>query len=67
MVAEDLAEFSARVLRPALELKPDGMGSRHWTMRQSTHKSIQQAASYYDEQEHAQSNSARIGLYSSDS
>jgi hypothetical protein len=29
-------------------------------MRQSAHKSVQQAAGYYDEQEHAHSMSVRI-------
>jgi hypothetical protein len=68
MVAEELADFSARVLRPGFRTQAgrDGVPLVD-AMRQSAHKSIQQAASYNDQQEHAQSKSTGGVIYSSDS
>jgi integrase len=57
----DPADFSAHGLRSGFMTQAgrDGI-PRVDAMRQSAHKSVQQAAGYYDEQEHAQSRSVRI-------
>jgi integrase len=59
----DPAEFSAHGLRSGFMTQAgrDGIPLVD-AMRQSTHKSVQQAAGYYDEHEHAQSRSVRIAL-----
>jgi integrase len=59
----DSAEFSAHGLRkgPMTQAGRDGI-PLVGAMRQSAHKSVQQAAGYYDEQEHAQSQSVRIAI-----
>jgi integrase len=57
----DPADFSAHGLRSGFMTQAgrDGIPLVD-AMRQSAHKSVQQAAGYYDEQEHAQSRSVRI-------
>jgi integrase len=57
----DPADFSAHGLRSGFMTQAgrDGIPLVD-AMRQSAHKSVQQAAGYYDEQEHAQSKSVRI-------
>jgi integrase len=56
-------EFSAHGLRSGFMTQAgrDGIPLVD-AMRQSAHKSVQQAAGYYDEHEHAQSLSVRVGL-----
>jgi integrase len=63
MAGLDPAEFSAHGLRSGFltQAGQDGIPLVD-AMRQSSHKSVQQAARYYDEQEHAQSRSVRIVL-----
>jgi integrase len=57
----DPAEFSAHGLRSGFMTQAGRVGiSPVDAMRQSAHKSVQQAAGYYDEQEHAQSRPFRI-------
>jgi integrase len=63
MAGLDPADFSAHGLRSGFTTQAGRddiplIDAR----RQSAHKSVQQAAGYYDEQEHAQSMSVRIGL-----
>ncbi|QRM35126.1 site-specific integrase [Microvirga sp. VF16] len=57
----DPADFSSHGLRSGFMTQAgrDGIPLVD-AMRQSAHKSVQQAAGYYDEQEHAQSKSVRI-------
>jgi integrase len=57
------ADFSAHGLRSGfmIQVGRDGIPLVD-AMRQSTHKFVQQAAGYYDEQEHAQSLSVRIDI-----
>jgi integrase len=59
----DPADFSAHGLRSGFMTQAgrDGIPLMD-AMRQSAHKSVQQVAGYYDEQEHAQSLSVRIGI-----
>ena len=61
MAGLDPAEFSAHGLRSGFMTQAgrDGIPLVD-AMRQSAHKSVQQAAGYYDEQEHAQSRSVQI-------
>ena len=63
MAGLDAAEFSAHGLRSGFMTQAgrDGIPLVD-AMRQSAHKSVQQAAGYYDEQEHAQSLSVRIAI-----
>jgi integrase len=63
MAGLDPAEFSAHGLRSGFMTQAgrDGIPLVD-AMRQSAHKSVQQAAGYYDEQEHAHSMSVRIAL-----
>jgi hypothetical protein len=63
MAGLDPADFSAHGLRSGFMIQAgrDGIPLVD-AMRQSAHKSVQQAAGYYDEQEHAQSMSVRVGL-----
>ena len=59
----DPVDFSAHGLRSGFMTQAgrDGIPLVD-AMRQSAHKSVQQAAGYYDEQEHAQSRSVRIAI-----
>jgi integrase len=61
MAGLDPADFSAHGLRSGFMTQAgrDGIPLVD-AMRQSAHKSVQQAASYYDEHEHAQSRAVRI-------
>jgi integrase len=63
MAGLDPAEFSAHGLQSGFMTQAgrDGIPLVD-AMRQSAHKSVQQAAGYYDEQEHAQSMFIRIAL-----
>jgi integrase len=63
MAGLDPADFSAHGLRSGFMTQAgrDGIPLVD-AMRQSAHKSVQQAAGYYDEQEHAQSMSVRIDI-----
>ena len=63
MAGLDPADFSANRLRSGFMTQAgrDGIPLVD-AMRQSAHKSVQQATGYYDEQEHAQSMSVRVGL-----
>ena len=63
MAGLDPAEFSAHGLRSGFMTQAgrDGIPLVD-AMRQSAHKSVQQAAGYYDEHEHAQSRSVRIDV-----
>ena len=63
MAGLDPAEFSAHGLRSGFmtQAARDGIPLVD-AMHQSNHKSVQQAAAYYDEQEHAHSMSVRVGL-----
>ena len=63
MAGLDPADFSAHGPRSGFMIQAgrDGIPLVD-AMRQSAHKSVQQAAGYYDEQEHAQSISVRVGL-----
>ena len=63
MAGLDPADFSAHGPRSGFMIQAgrDGIPLVD-AMRQSAHKSVQQAAGYYDEQEHAQSMSVRVGL-----
>ncbi|MFC5485627.1 tyrosine-type recombinase/integrase [Microvirga aerilata] len=63
MAGLDPADFSAHGLRSGFmkQAGRDGIPLVD-AMRQSAHKSIQQAAGYCDEQDHAQSLSVRIGI-----
>jgi integrase len=63
MAGLDPADFSAHGLRSGFMTQAgrDGIPLVD-AMRQSADKSVQQAAGYYDEQEHAQSLSVRIDI-----
>jgi integrase len=59
----DPAEFSAHGLRSGFMTQAgrDGIPLVD-AMRQSAHRSVQQASGYYDEQEHTQSRAVRIDI-----
>jgi integrase len=63
MVGMDPADFSAHGLRSGFMTQAgrDGIPLVD-AMRQSAHRSVQQASGYYDEQEHAQSRAVRIDI-----
>ncbi|WP_262031682.1 hypothetical protein [Microvirga sp. Mcv34] len=63
MAGLDPAEFSAHGLRSGFMIQAgrDGIPLVD-AMPQSAHKSVQQAAGYYDEQKHAQSMPVQVGL-----
>jgi integrase len=63
MAGLDPADFSAHGLRSGFMTQAgrDGIPLVD-AMRQSAHRSVQQASGYYDEQEHAQSRAVRIDI-----